>query len=629
MSRIDALISKSVSVLKPPDDITVSEWADRYRFLSRESSAESGQWRTSRTPYLKEVMDAFTNPAVKQIVFVSASQIGKSEAILNVVGYIVDQDPGSILYVFPTTIDAKEFSQMRIDTMIRDTPCLRGKFSEPKSRDSGNTVLRKSFPGGFLTLCGSQEAHALASKPVRYILGDEADRFAASAGNEGDPWLLALKRQRTFYNAKSFIVSTPTVAGASRIADAYEEGTKEQYCVKCPGCGVYHNIQFADIRFDHETKADGKHKKYKVSNVRYVCADCGNEFSEKEMKTSDAKWIADAPEAIERGVRSFWLNTFISPWCSWETIIYEFLNAKDDSLKLQVVYNTTFGELWEDRGGIEDEGAYMARREEYGAELPDGVLLLTCGIDTQDDRLEYEVVGYGALWETWGIRRGRVMGDPSDDATWDALDEVLDRVWRYADGSGLKISAAFVDEGGHKTQDVRAHARARFSKKLFAVKGQPGDGVPYTSPPKQRKIVIRGKVVGMCWVYMLGVDSGKTEIFDRLRVQAPGAKYCHFPLEAEAGYGAAFFDELLSEHLVYKPHNRQNWVWEKIAGKIRNESLDCRNYANAAAKAISPDFDEIRKKRFRKKGENENANAEKQAIKRTNAKPKQNYFDAW
>ena len=201
--RLNKVIAKAMAGMLPPDDLTVTEWAEQNRRLSAESAAEPGPWRTERTPYLREPMNAWTDPKIRHIVMVAASQVGKSEFLNNCIGYVIDQDPGSILFVHPTTIDAKEYSKLRIAPMIRDCPTLRKKVSDPKSRDSGNTILQKTYPGGILTMCGSTEAHALASKPIRYVLGDERDRWALSAGNEGDPWDLAMARQTTFYNAKS------------------------------------------------------------------------------------------------------------------------------------------------------------------------------------------------------------------------------------------------------------------------------------------------------------------------------------------------------------------------------------------------------------------------------------------
>ena len=542
--------------MKPPENLTVTEWAEKRRRLSMESSAEPGPWRTTRTPYLREPMNAFTDPRVRRIVMASASQVGKSELELNIIGYIIDEDPGSILFVHPTTIDAKEFSKLRIAPEIRDCPTLRRKVAAPKSRDSGNTVLQKTYPGGILTLCGSTEAHALASKPIRYVLGDERDRWATSAGNEGDPWGLAMARQTTFYNAKAVEVSTPTVKNASAIADSYAEGTMERWKSKCPHCGEYHEIQWKDIRYEYETEEINKKKTYKVTSIMYVCPGCAAVSDEVTMKRQPARWEADNPDAYAQGVRSFWLNAFVSQWASWESIILKFLNAVGNSRKLQVVYNTCFGELWEDRGDLEDEDSLMARREEYLAELPDGVLVLTAGVDTQDNRMEYEVVGHGHFGETWGIEKGVVMGRPDDDATWTKLDEVLfDRVFYFADGLGLRPSMSFVDEGGHFTQDVRRQCRARIGKKVFCIKGMPGPDKPYTAPPKQMKIIVNQKAVGTCWQYQIGVDSGKVMIMDNLAVKTPGSKFCHFPKRDD--YGTGYFAGLLSERLEYDAEKKQ------------------------------------------------------------------------
>lgn len=598
-ARLNKAMRKALAGMTPPDDLTVTQWAEAKRRLSAESAAEPGPWRTERTPYLREPMDAFTDPKVRHIVMVAASQVGKSEFLNNCIGYIIDEDPGSILFIHPTTIDAQEYSKLRIAPMLRDSPALRQKIAAPKSRDSHNTILQKAYPGGILTMCGSTEAHALASKPIRYVFGDERDRWATSAGNEGDPWDLAMARQTTFYNAKAVEVSTTTIKNASAIEAAYYTGTMERWNSKCPHCGEYHEIRWSDIRFEYDEIIVSHKKTYKVKKVYYTCPGCGCISTEAEMKRAPAKWIAENPEAYGQGTRSFWLNAFVSQWASWESIVLKYLNALGSTKKMQVVFNTCFGEPWEDRGDIEDEDSLLARREDYGkdkngepVELPPGVLVLTAGVDTQDDRMEYEIVGHGFFGETWGIEKGIVMGRPDDDATWNKLDEVVfDRVMRFENGVGLRVSMSFVDEGGHFTQSVRAQCNARISKKVFCIKGMPGQDKPYISPPKKQKIFVNQIAVGTCWQYQLGVDSGKEIIMDNLRVQTPGQKYCHFPKRDD--YGSAYFAGLLSETKVYDPNRKQPWSWKKIPGHERNEPLDCRNYALAAFKALPKNLDEI------------------------------------
>ena len=637
-ARLNKAMRKALAGMTPPDDLTVTQWAEAKRRLSAESAAEPGPWRTERTPYLREPMDAFTDPKVRHIVMVAASQVGKSEFLNNCIGYIIDEDPGSILFIHPTTIDAQEYSKLRIAPMLRDSPALRQKIAAPKSRDSHNTILQKAYPGGILTMCGSTEAHALASKPIRYVFGDERDRWATSAGNEGDPWDLAMARQTTFYNAKAVEVSTTTIKNASAIEAAYYTGTMERWNSKCPHCGEYHEIRWSDIRFEHEEIIVAHKKTFKVGKVYYVCPGCGCIASEAQMKRAPAKWIAENPEAYAQGTRSFWLNAFVSQWASWESIVLKYLNAIGSTKKMQVVYNTCFGEPWEDRGDIEDEDSLLARREDYGkddngepVELPQGVLVLTAGVDTQDDRMEYEIVGHGHFGETWGIEKGIVMGRPDDDSTWNKLDEmVFDRVLRFQNGVGLRVSMSFVDEGGHFTQDVRLQCRARIGKKVFCIKGMPGQDKPYTAPPKKQKIIVRQIAIGTCWQYQIGVDSGKEIIMDNLRVQTPGAKYCHFPKRDD--YGSAYFTGLLSETKVYDPNKKQPWSWKKIPGHERNEPLDCRNYANAAFRALPKNLDEIDRQLKAAAGQRTPAPPSTGIAPprpRTAQRSKQKYYDDW
>lgn len=595
--KLNVAIGPAIRNFKPPEDLTVSEWADKYRRLSPESSAEAGPWRTSRTPYLKEIMDSFTDPKVHDIAVVAASQVGKSECILNCIGYIIDQDPGSILFVQPALDDAKKFSRLRVAPMIRDSKRLKAKVADIKAKDSGNTILQKSFPGGMLTITGSNSASALASTPARYIFGDERDRWAASAGTEGNPWELAKARQATFYNAKAIEVSTPTIKGDSNIENSFYKGTQERWCCQCPECGEYSDIVFDRIRFEHTVvKVRGK-KVYTITGpVKYVCPHCGCINTEEVMRKQPAKWIAANPDAYEEGRRSFWLNAFSSPWTPWEKICKKFLEAKDDPAELQVIYNTLLGELWENRGDLADEDTMLNRREDYGTnndgspvEVPEGVLVLTCGVDTQDNRLEYEVVGHGHYGETWGIKKGYIMGKPDTAEVWQQLDDVIDHVYRFKNSErGLKISITCVDSGGHYTQNVYEACRARKNKRVFAIKGKGGDGIPFVTPPS--KVPIRDNKKITCWLYTLGVDAGKASIMSALKVQEPGPKYCHFPRGEYYGYDVYYFNGLLSEKLeLTKTTRGQRWVWVKLPGHTRNEALDCRDYAMAGFKIIDPD----------------------------------------
>lgn len=593
LKDLNATVRKSTSSFKPPEQLTVTEWSDKYRRLSAENSAEPGRWRTSRTPYLEEIMDAFTDPKVHRIAVAASSQVGKTECEMNMLGYAIAVDPGPSMFIMPTVDNGKDFSKRRIAPMIRDTKPLREKISKAKSRDGENTVLKKAYPGGMLTITGSNSPASLASVPARYVFGDERDRWAKDAGGEGDPWGLVEARTITFYNYKMVEVSTPTIKGHSAIESAFNTGTQEYWSVQCPHCGEYNFIKFDHIRFEfHTNKIQGK-TQYIVDDVMYACPECGGASTEQEIRKQPKKWIARNPEAYKNGVRSFWINAFSSPWMSWKKLVLRFLEAKDDPEKLKTVYNTLLGELWEDRGDLEDEDEMLARREEYEADLPDGVLCLTCGVDTQDNRLEYEVVGYGQFGENWGIEKGYIMGKPSDNDVWERLDGIIDRSYYFKNGKALKISLTFIDSGGHYTQEVYEECAKRINKRVFAIKGKGGEGIPFTGPPSKVNIVKDDKVVGKAWLYVLGVDAGKERIMSGLKVRSVGARYSHFPSNEEKGFDNLYFSGLLSEKMTYE---NNKWRWKKIPGHNRNEALDCRNYANAAYRVLNPNLDAIERK---------------------------------
>lgn len=619
IKRLQSVISKACQAFKAPENISVSEWADKYRRLSSENSAEAGQWKTSRTPYLKDIMDAFSDDRVDRLVVVASSQVGKTEALLNLLGYIIDQDPGPVMYTMPTKEDAEDFSKRRLSVMIRDTPRVRSKVAEAKSRDANNTIYKKAFQGGMLTLTGTNAPRELASVPSRYVLGDELDRWAKSSGSEGDPWGLLEARTSTFYNSKMVAVSTPTVKEDSKIEKLFKLGTREYWSVQCPDCGEYSYITFNNIRYDSEVVEHGKDKTYLVHDIGWACPHCGVIHDENTVKHQPMKWIAESPEAIKNGCRSFWINGFYSPWLPWEHIIVRYLEAGKDPEKLQVVYNTLFGQLWENRGEIEDEDELAARAEDYGAELPDGVLCLTCGVDTQDNRLEYEVVGYGFFEENWGIEKGIIDGYPSDPETWIKLDAILEHAYSFKNGRKLRISLTFVDSGGHCTQDVYEQCAMRAGK-VFAIKGANRPDTPFTSPPKKIKYETPKHHVGTAWLYHIGVDAGKVRIMNGLKVKEPGPRMSHFPIDKDKGYDSNYYKGLLSETMV--PDSRGVMRWVKIPGHERNEALDCRNYANAAFRVLHPNLDYLKQKL-------ENPESIKKPVRRRIQKKRRAEEDIW
>lgn len=579
--------------LKPLPKTSVSQWADNYRMLSSGISAEPGKWKTSRAPYQKDIMNAFTEPGIHRVVVKSSSQIGKSDMMNNVIGRFAHLDPCAIMMIQPTIDMAQDYSKTRIAPMIRDTKVLNNLFYDVKSRDANNTILSKVFPGGRLIMCGANSPAGLASRPIRILLADEVDRFPDSAGTEGDPVDLAAKRMTTFWNSCMGLFSTPTNEGSSRIDEEYLAGTQEEWQHKCPNCGEYHLLRHIDMTVDYkEIKTPSGKKTVIVNDVKWRCPHCGFSFSEKEMKQTPQKYISRNADALKNGIRSFFVNGFTSPWMTWSRIMREWLEAKGDPEREKVIMNTVFGESYKQKGAFEDEQIFLRRRESYGAELPNGVLLLTAAIDTQDNRLEYEVVGWGKEEECWGIRKGIVLGAPNQDRTWKEIDNILDKTYHFADGKGLKVVRTFIDSGGHYTSDVYNYCQKNFHKQRFAIKGRGGPGIPLIY-----KIAKANNAKAP--LILLGVDDGKQQIMDRLSIDSPGPLYFHFPQDegikelSNRGYDDLYFKGIISEHKkVYKRNGVLREVWETTKN-VRNEPLDLRNYNLACMKSLKPDWGKL------------------------------------
>ena len=559
-----------------PPKMLVSDWADAYRRLSPEGSAEAGRWRTDRAEYQREMMNAITDPKVKKVVFKTSAQIGKSECLNNILGYYMDYDPAPIMFIMPTEDVVKGYSQDRIDPMIRDTPVLRDKIVEQKSRDSGNTKTYKKFAGGYLTLNGANAPSKLASRPIRIVLADEVDRFPVSSGEEGDPLSLAEVRQTTFWNKKTVIASTPTIKGASKIDAEYELSSKEVLNVACPHCGAFQPLVWGQIKFNHlKDQEDGKGGN-KFELLGYVCKECGAIENEILWKKQPIKWIAENPSV--KNIRGFHLNALASKWKTWESIVDDFLTAKKQGREtLKVWVNTMLGESWEEESEVDFNDLLAKRRQYYNCLVPNDVVALTCGVDVQDNRLEYEIVGWGIGKVSWGIKYGIILGDPANKETWDKLSEVLFADYVRNDGQLLRIMSTCVDSGGHKTEQVYDYCRDNFLNNVYAIKGIGGSGVPFIKIPKTMNDA------GV-YLFNIGVDVGKDTLFSRLKTQyETEAGFCHFPIEGDKGYDEDYFKGLTSEHKVTKYYKGQAKIsWEKRSGRARNEPLDIRNYATAA-----------------------------------------------
>jgi len=570
------------TLVASPPPTTVSEWAGKYRILSSESSAEPGRWNTTRAVYQKEIMNTWLDQSVKELVIMSSAQVGKTEIVNNIIGYHIHLDPAPILLLEPTLEMAESWSKDRFAPMLRDTKVLNKLVKDPRSRDSGNTLLHKLFPGGHISIVGANSPASLASRPIRLVLCDEVDRYPVSAGTEGDPVSLARKRSITFWNRKLLLTSTPTTKGASRIEAAYLQSDQRHYHVCCPHCGKYQTLKWMQVKW--ETLKDENNKNvHKPETARYVCEhnNCRIQESDRSAMIRQGKWIADAPF---NGIAGFHLNELYSPWVTLEQIVKEFLQAKLLPETLKTWVNTTLGESWEEDGETVDADILFERREDFGVPkvgVPEEVVLVTAGVDVQGDRVEIEVKGWGVGEESWSLDYRVFYGNPAESYVWDALDSYLLKPIRTASGISLNIASVCIDSGGHHTQNVYEFCSTRAMRGIFAIKGLSQAAKPIIGrPSKSNRFGLR--------LYPIGTDTAKEVIYSRLRLREPGPGYFHFPMQRDIEY----FLQLTAEKQVTKfTKSAPKREWIKIRSK--NEVLDCTVYALAALKLLNPDLETL------------------------------------
>lgn len=582
-------------VLEPPPARTISQWADTCRIIPGEFASEPGEWRTDKIECMRAVMDACSpNDPCNKVVLVKSSQTsGTESAILNTIGFTIDINPRSMLVVFPTLDLAQSFAKERLEPMIDLCPTLKGKVADARSNNKNlmsSTLVKKRYPGGFLNIVGSNSSSGLSSRPVPIVLMDELDKCIQNVGRAGSPVRQLAVRATTFPDRKEIYISSPeNPRGTSGIIQMYEESTQEEYELQCPdiNCDFWQVLEWEAMNID---------------NYECSCVKCGKSFAQWEWQTSAGRWIARNPGF--KGTRGFRVNGLISPWLTWEELCIEYKEAKkmegfgDNSL-MKVFINCRLARAYEQEGKRIEIDLFNSRREVYechqrGVEIPDGVIILTAGVDVQDSMLAYEVIGWGRGKESWGIETGEFQGDPRnvDGRVWTLLDEfVYSRIWHYSDGARTRVRCMFVDSGGHCTTEVYKYTKQRHPR-AFPIKGAEGIG---------QAIIIGGKrreASEGAWIVRVGSDTLKEELHARLRVERPGPGYCHFPMLANGmptqGYDHEFFNQLMSEKriLKYNKGGFAEYEWTKNRTEM-NEALDCRNYARAALEYLKVKLEQM------------------------------------
>lgn len=565
------------SGLTPDPAMWVDEWADEYMRIPRGNGAEPGKYRTDRTPYAREVMRCLSpeHPA-KRVVAMVASQMLKTQVGLNWLCASIHQAPGNMLVLEPSLGLAKRVSG-RFSKTIDDVPVLRTRVAPTRSRDKRNTLDTKEFDGGTLYITTAGSAANLSEIPARYIYGDEVDRWEVSVDQEGDPVELAENRTSTFgRNAKIYYSSSPTLDGASRIADLFAVSDQRHYYVPCPHCGTYQVLIWERLH----ARADG--------SAAYACTECDALIEEREKTAflASGEWRAHAQGDGE--TVGFNLSALYAPlgWVSWAGLAKQHAKAKQkreqgDPEPMQVFYNTRLAKTWKDDQATTGHQELQARAEDYRLRsVPTGVLILTAAVDVQHNRLELQIVGWGEGLERWVLDYQAIYGDPAQDTVWQALDAILKTPLRTASGRNLELLAVGIDSGGHHTHEVYQFCRLRKHRHVLAVKG--------SSKPSRPVLATRPSKVDVNWrgqtekegadLWMVGTDTAKDWLHNRWKI-ASGPGGVHFSSDLPEDY----YKQLVAEykHTRYlKGHKRVEWVKAKAD---RNEALDLSVYNLACA----------------------------------------------
>jgi len=573
------LLSARRRNIQPPPKLTLSQWAEKYAVLSRETSAQTGRFHAF--PYQIGIMDAITDPTVEMVTVQKSARVGYTKILDHVAGYYIHQDPSPILVVQPRVEDAEDYSVTEIEPMLRDTPVLAEIVGDPKKKDARQKINKRIFRNGAsISFVGANSPGGFRRITARIVKFDEVDGYPVmGAGKEGDQIKLGIKRTESFWNRKIILGSTPTVKGESRIEKSYANSDQRKYYVPCPHCGEYQVLEWGGPDTPYGMKWDKDENGVGLpDSVFYACkvTGCVIREADKEDMVERGEWRATKPFKGHAGFH-IWAAYSLFVNASWRNLVAEWLEVKDDPLMRQTFVNLVLGETYEDRGDRAlQEDRLAARCEVWGAEVPDGVAVVTVGVDTQGDRFECEVVGWGLNEESWSIDFEVIQGDLETPDPWNRLDAYLRRIWFRADGRGFEVMAVCHDSGGHHTQKVYEFAKARLGRRVWAVKGESAVGGkrspvwPTKTPSRRNKSSFRPVI--------LGVNAAKDSVRSRLHLVEPGAGYMHFPVSRDINY----FAQLTAERSVRKTSGGQHYrVWELPNGRA-NEALDCRVYAYSA-----------------------------------------------
>ena len=574
-----AIINYGVSILKPKPKLSGSEWADKYFYLSAESSSAPGKWKTR--PWQKEILDVMTDNKTPIVVFKKPTRVGYTKMLGIVAGYFIHQRPSVQLHYQPNADEAKGFAEDEFEPMVRDnkvisrlieTPNMRGRIKKEKT-------IKKLYPGGYAEFLGAESDRNFNRRTARVVSGDELDTWKKEVGKAGDTITTMMRRTSDFWDRKNILGGKPVgtefthemdeneLDGVSLVDYWFKRGTQEHRQLPCPHCNTYQTFEFEDMFWDKVQDEKGKTIEHKPETAYFLCKKCKKRITDKHKRNMDlkGKWIADKPENIKNGIRSFhiWAMLSYSPNVTWSDIVREFLSAKNDRLKLKAFYSEVLARTFEDDYEKVEISNFEEKKEPYTAQVPDEALILTFGADTQDDRIECEVVGWGKAEESWSIEYKIFHGDTSKPDVWKIFDEFLLKTYTRDDGGLMRIFCGCLDTQGHSAKAAYAFCKPRFSRRIFAIKGSNTIDAPIA--PRLASRTNKANIP----LYMIGVNQAKDVIYSHIMTETIGAGYMHYP--QDESYNDEYFKQLTAEK------RGKDGRWKKV--RARNEALDVRVYA--------------------------------------------------
>ncbi len=635
MNDASAILNKAFLAFKPPEKLSLSEWADKFAYLSLESSSDGGRWKT--LPYQKGIMDAMTDPDIEQVTVMKSARVGYTKILNHLIAYHIHQDPCPIMVVQPTIEDATGYSKEEIAPMLRDSKCLQGLVSEAKAKDGTNTLLSKQFPGGTLGLVGANSPRGFRRVSRRIVLFDETDGYPASAGSEGDQIKLGIKRTDFYWNRKIVAGSTPTDKDFSRIEKLWDKSDQRHYYVPCCDCGHMQVLKFENFRWTDDDP----------QTTRYACESCGVLIpdSKKRWMVERGEWRKTAEGNGRHAGFHIWAAYSYSPNASWPQLIEEWLSCQGDIEQIKTYKNTVQGELYSDEYERKVGTSVLMERASkatYKRGIPPReVLVLLCGIDTQDDRLSLSVWGAGRPKESerndrpeqlYLVDRIVLWGNPARQDVWDQLDEVLMTPYVNEDGQEIKIEASAIDSGGHFTEEVYRWCKNRASLGVVPIKGVGKlKGDVMLGKPNKVEYGAKGNTLkSSIKLYSIGTNKVKTYLYRRLRDSEIDDGYLHFYPTITEDY----FQELTSEKEVrkYKAGKIYERVWQLKSG-ARNEAWDELIYAYSCLLRLYQVYPVYKRglmwDKYAKKLLNNEENSPKKGVSSNQAANRRSYITNW